>query len=80
MGNLPVPLQQQVLGSAVVLLNSDELVAVDGEVGVLAQSANESVKKAHFIGLGETKELMGWSVQRGQMAMALSWIALPFLS
>lgn len=49
--NLLVPLQQRVLRSAVVFLNSNEPFVVNSEVDILAQTINESAKKVYFIGL-----------------------------
>lgn len=52
-GDLHVPLQQRVLRSTVVFLNSNEPFAVNGEVDLLAQTINESAKKPYFIDLSD---------------------------
>lgn len=47
-GNLRVPLYQRVPRNTTVSLNRYELFAVNGEVDILAQTVNESAKKAYY--------------------------------
>jgi len=47
-GNLRVPLYQRVPRNTIVSLNRYELFAVNGEVDILAQTINESAKKAYY--------------------------------